>query len=73
MPLFVLLAGANPASAEGRGARSRAKKLLEEIGTEWVLRKPYVPWAMRFDLLKRFKQLEGRCNVPKLHKEDGAS
>ena len=47
--------------------------LLDEIGIDWVLRKPIVPWEERFDLLKQFKKREGHCNVPKSHKEDGAN
>ena len=51
------------------------QKMLEKIGFEWVLfeRRANVPWGKNISSLMQFKKREGHCNVPKLHKEDGAN
>ena len=45
------------------------KQLLDEIGFIWDARA--YRWERNFDLLKRFVEREGHCNVPSRHKEDG--
>merc|ERR1712238_459709 len=53
----------------GEKLDSRKEKQLEKIGVVWDILNQQ--WKNYYSLLVKYKDLEGDCNVPYNHKEDG--
>ena len=53
--------------------KTSRQKRLEELGATWDVIESAKDklWMSRFDLLVKFKEREGHCNVPSKHVEDG--
>merc|ERR1712238_102909 len=45
------------------------QKQLEDVGIVWDFQSHQ--WENYYNLLVKYKDREGQCNVPKLHKENG--
>jgi hypothetical protein len=57
---------------QARGVLDSARvQSLDEIGFVWELTMESM-WVRNLSLLKRYKEREGHCNVPRSHREDGA-
>ena len=52
-------------SAQSAGVEGQIDDGVNSVGVQG--------WEKRYLLLKRFQEREGHCNVPQLHKEDGAN